>query len=170
MTRFHQRVGDALVEAQTLSLGQARVRDLANGLVTEPPARRPSGVLAHQDLGVLQASDVLDVGVRGGGELLEVEGVDEDGRAPGQIAQPMAQAVQARGHHGLHGRWQGSARAGGAVLPGAKDHPRRLDDEEGVAARPARDLGGLVIVDAAAGRFADQLERLVVRERIEAQA
>ena len=34
---------------------------------------------------------------------------------------------------------------------------------------PVRDLGGLGVADAAAGRLPDQLERLVVGERIQAQ-
>ena len=39
--RLHQRVGDPLVQAQALALGEARIRDLADGLVAEPPARPP---------------------------------------------------------------------------------------------------------------------------------
>ncbi len=169
MARLHQGLSDLLVQVPPLALRQAPVRDLADGLVTEPPPRCPAGVVPHEDLRLLETLEILGLRVRHRGELLPVEGEDEDGGPPGEVAEPMTQAVQPGGHDRLHGGRERASRAGGAVLPGAEDHAGRLDDEERVPARAARDLRGFGIADAPAGRLPHQLHRLEREERIQPQ-
>ena len=168
-TRGTQPLGDDGVRPLPLALRQARVRDVAQDLLAEPPDGRGSGVLlAHDDLGVDQLVEFAFAGLRDDPDLFQVEVVLIDGEAPGQIALLEGQAVEARGDH----RFDGRRDQGLAVLRGAlpQQHAGRFHDEEGVATGAADDGRGVVGVEPAATGLSCQLGGLALGQRLEAYA
>ena len=121
-------------------------------------------LLADDDLGLLELPQLVGRGLRvDRAQLVEVERDEERRGAPRELAQPRREGVEPRGHDGLHGRREG--RPGGGRV--GQEHAGRLDDEERVAAGAPADLGRLALVDAAARGLAHELDRLLLRERVE---
>ena len=80
-----QPVGDRRVQSHPLALRQAPVRHVAQHRVAHAPVRRPSALLADHDLGLLELVELVGRDVRVDAEqLVEVERVPEDRRAPGR--------------------------------------------------------------------------------------
>ena len=170
MTAFEQENGHELMQTHAFSLGQARVYDLFQSRVAEPPLLGfTRSRVADDDLRLLQLLELVSGRFRVHHRQLDhVEPVPEHRRAPGQLAEPHRHRVEPGADHRLH-----SGRHGPAALAIGTDarrhqHSRGLDDEVGIPAGAFRDLQRLDFADAAAARVAGKLDRLVARERVQA--
>ena len=163
MTALEEKLGDPLVQSHAFSLGKARVDDLLERGVPDPPPLQLTRLrVAHNDFQVFELLQLFGRRIRiHDGELSEVERVLEDRGVPGELAQPGRHRVESRAHHGLH---RGRDRAAAvAVGPDARGHQHAggLDDEVGIASGPLCDLQRLDVADAPASGVPGELDRLI---------
>jgi hypothetical protein len=54
-------LGNQLVQPQAFALGQARVGDLTQRRVAQPPSLRGAALIPHHNFGVLELADLINV-------------------------------------------------------------------------------------------------------------
>ena len=167
VTRCDEPIRDDLVESHAFALGKAPVRDVSERGVSHAPAEGAHALFAHDDLRVLQLVELLDGRIRVDvGQLVDLEGVAEDGGAPGERAETRGERVEPSGDDRLHRRWEGPAHAPRAAVALREEHAGRLDDEEGIPAGALRDLGSFLVRDQTASGLPRQVDRLLHGERV----